>query len=177
MTEGRKRLSEVPTTATPSDSATIIVSDNGIKQVPRSAILQGALNADTINYDNSASGLSATNVQEAIDEVVNRDYSSTIKLGKYKGKDLFRKYISLSSSALVASSAMQWVEISHGIAMSEIVDYNIKLTNNVVSYELPYFSSDSIATYISDVSTSRIRFRNKVSWSGYMIQGWIDYIQ
>lgn len=69
MAEGRKRLSDVPTTAVPSDGATIIVNDDGIKQVPRSAILQGALNADAINYDNASSALGASNVQSAIDEV------------------------------------------------------------------------------------------------------------
>lgn len=60
----------------------------------------GASSADDVSYDNTSSGLTATDVQEAIDEVVgaveeaaNAEVYSTdeVKIGKWLNDDLYRK--------------------------------------------------------------------------------------
>lgn len=58
----------------------------------------GASSAANVSFDNTGTGLSGTNVQTAIGELDTRGIYSTeeIKIGKYNGKDLFRKMVNVT---------------------------------------------------------------------------------
>lgn len=69
----------------------------------------GASTASEVSFDNTGTGLVATNVQTALGELDTRDIYSTIetKIGTYNGKDLFRKIVNVtgftSDQAIVAN--------------------------------------------------------------------------
>ena len=69
----------------------------------------GASSAADVTFDNTGTGLVASNVQTAIGELDTRDNYSTdeIKIGTYNGKDLYRKVVNVtgftSDQAIVAN--------------------------------------------------------------------------
>ena len=88
----------------------------------------GGSTAADITYDNTGSGLTADDVQEAIDEVVSMiptnpglELSTTEKvIGKYLDKDLYAKVVLIEA---FPSTANTYVDYPHGISnLEHLVD-------------------------------------------------------
>lgn len=87
----------------------------------------GSSNADGVTYDNTNSGLTADNVQEAIDELASasgggggNDYTATeTKIGTFLGADLYRCVYTLASQMSLASNAYE--NMSFSITFSKLI--------------------------------------------------------
>lgn len=135
-------------------------------------LIDNANSASAISYDNTTSGLAATDVQSAIDEVVSdisdRGYSSTERLiGTWiDGNDLFEQTITLSS--LTASAA---TTVAHSITADKIfikegfTEYTVS-SDDFTGIISAYASSASDEQFCVKIDTTNITYIAGTNLSG-----------
>ena len=134
----------------------------------------GNENATNINYDGSVSGLEATTVQAAVDEVQGNidtlNDSLEMKVDSYYSKYVFKRVTIPDGKT---STSLTTVDFSDVLpANAGIVGASIKLGG----YVLPYFEQGLAATYVYTIINKEIVIINKASaWDNYPVYFIIDY--
>lgn len=137
----------------------------------------GANNAENVNYDNTDSGLEATNVQDGIDELnsnlteLKYTYSTSdfVKTGRkwIDGKDIYTKVISGTFSSQEIIIPMS--DVDSLISTNGTIKNNIyRVSINSAQYHGNTLAQDAIRTFfnnddlIINVGTSWINFEYKI---------------
>ena len=145
----------------------------------------GASSADDVSYDNTSSGLTATDVQAAIDEVAGdvsdletelegvtpNIYSTTeTVVGKWNNSDLYRKIVNVGSLPNNINAGTD-----SGITnLGEVVSMRGYAKDSASIINLPYASptaSDSISVWY-DIASNKIYVNtknDKSNFTGYIV--------
>ena len=122
------------TDLTTTDKTSIVAAINEVNAKP-----SGASSAEDVTYDNTTSGLTADDVQEAIDELAARtsaiEYSTTEKvIGKWTdGSDLYMKTVALPTSPTDGTT----IDTIVGAHLKKYEGYLVNDLNTIV-YPLPW---------------------------------------
>jgi len=147
----RVNFQNYPSTSTPLNATNLNKMDKGIDDLDdevvtvKNAIENMSFDADSISYDNTSSGLQATDVQGAVDEIndnlteLKDKFDLTIqeeKVGTWLGSDMYRKSYAYDGNTITS-------------------DYTIDATlttanSDVVKYECAYYDGEWKSCYLDD---------------------------
>ena len=129
---------------------------NEIKQV-----LSTPSDAEDINYDNTTSGMTADNVQSAVDELKSNltelsEYSTSEQaVGKWTdGKTLYRKVYTCPSFSVTSSSTTQTYTVFTFPSNTNIIKYFCVLNHSSSEYMLPYANGNKTSSCVGIKGTT-----------------------
>lgn len=136
------------------------------------------LDASDIPYDNTSSGMTATDVQGAVTELKSNltnleEYSTTEQVvGKWiDGKTLYRKVYTCPSFSVTSSSTTQTYTVFTFPSNTNIIKYFCVLNHSSSEYMLPYANGNKTSSCVGVKGTTpyiQIRVTND-GWTGVTV--------
>ncbi len=141
--------------------------------------------AADISYDNTGTGLEATNVQGALTEIDTRsNYSTTEhKIGKWiDGSDLYEKTIVTNKTNVVANSSVDITSDINALGAEKIIFYDVRLYFEVADTSPlitgNFISTPDLARLILESSSSSIKLNiGSATYSKLDIVWTVQYIK
>ena len=147
--------------------------------------LTGASSADEVSYDTTSSGLSATNVQGAVDElneslVRSLGYikdSNVHIVGSYNGKNIYRKYINCGIMSHTANQVDKTI-IDTSLTSNNYYIFDFKVFINGQRTTNCYWNPNEYSTFEAACVTNGLQLKHSSPWNtNYEVEVFIDYIE